>query len=185
MNPKLIAPILIGALVLWRLYTRTRRSFGRQRVRPRPMTIRIIVLALAGAFVAVAAGRDVRTLAALLLGGACGAVLASIALRHTRVEVSAQGRFYTPHVYIGLAVTALFLGRIAYDFLVLYHGMPTVTAGHPQNPMHPHYTPLTLAVSGAFIAYYVTYYIGVLRKSRPVPATGAELIQSGPQSDRD
>lgn len=185
MNPKLFAPILIGALIVWRLYTRTRRSFGRQLVRPRPMTIRIVVLALAGAFVAVAASRDVRMLAALLLGGACGAVLASIALRHTRFEVSAEGRFYTPHVYIGLAVTALFLARIAYDYFMLYQGMPSGAAGGPRYPASPHYTPLTLAVSGAFIAYYLTYYIAVLRMSRPPPATGAELIQSDSQSGRE
>jgi len=184
-NPKLIVPILIGALIVWRIYMRTRRSFGRQRVRPRPMTIRIAVLALASAFVAVVACHDVRTLAALLLGGACGALLASIALRHTRFDVTAEGRFYTPHVYMGLAVTALFLGRVAYDFLVLYHGMPPVTAGHPQYPAPGHYTPLTLAVSGAFIAYYLTYCIGVLRKSRQPPVAGGALIQTEPQAGRD
>lgn len=185
MNPKLIAPIVITALIVWRIYMRARRSFGRQRIRTRPMTMRIVVLSLAGAFVLVAAGPDVRTLAALLLGGACGAVLASIALRHTRFELTAEGRFYTPHRYIGLAVTALFLGRIAYDFLVLYHGMPNIAPGRGQYPAPGHYTPLTLAVSGAFIAYYLAYYIGVLRKSRPPVTSGGELIQSGPQGGHD
>lgn len=184
MNPKIIAPILIGALIVWRIYTRMRRSFGRQRVRSRQMTIRIVILALVAVVALVVAGRDAWTLPAFLLGGACGAALASLGLRYTRFELTAEGRFYTPHAYIGLAVTALFLGRIAYDFLVLYHG-PLPAPSAPGTLALPPENPLTLAVSGAFIAYYLVYYIGVLRRSAQPASAGEELIQTGPRGTRN
>lgn len=48
MHSKLLIPILIVVVVLWRIYVRTRRSFGRQRVQPRPMAIRIGIFAVFG-----------------------------------------------------------------------------------------------------------------------------------------
>lgn len=180
MNSKLIVPVLIAALVIWRIYMRMRRSFGRQRVRSKPMIIRSAVLALIACALLVMAGRQGWTLLALLLGGACGVALASIGLRYTRFELTAQGRFYTPHGYIGLAVTVLFLARLAYDYLVLYHGMAPSAARHLQYPQPGHYTPLTLAVSGAFIAYYLAYYIGVLRRSGKPATLDGKPIQQEP-----
>jgi len=178
MSLKLIAPILITAFIAWRVYIRTRRSFGRQQVQPRRMTTRIAVFALFGVLLVLFTRGNVWTLAALLAGSACGAALAVLGLRHTRFESTPEGRFYTPHSYIGLTVTVLFLARIVSDYLTLAHGALTAPAG-PGPVALPPEGPLTLAVSAAFSAYYLAYYAGVLRKSRQ-PA-GAELIQAGPQ----
>lgn len=175
MHSKLIAPILIAAVIGLRLYVRMRRSFGRQRVQPRRMTARITIFAVLGALLLLITRAAVPAVAALLAGCACGAALGILGLRHTRFESTSEGRFYTPHTYIGLAVTVLFVARIAYDFLLLYHGAPPTTGG----PMAlPHESPLTLAASGAFIAYYLTYYAGVLRKSAQPVDTRQQLIQT-------
>lgn len=172
MHSKLIVPIVVAALVGVRLYLRMRRSFGRQPVQPRRMTVRIAIFAVLVVLLALLTRGEALAVAALLGGGACGAALGHLGLRHTRFEATAEGRFYTPHTYIGLTVTVLFLARLAYDFLIVYHGaLPVAASGSALPPE----SPLTLALSGAFIAYYLMYYIGILLKSRqpavaePVP----------------
>lgn len=167
MDPRQVTPYLIVALVVWSVYRRMRRSFGRQRVRDRLMWLRVGILTLAAAFIAVAIAHDVDVLGILLAGIACGAVLGYVGLRHTKFEVTPEGRFYTPHTYIGLVVTALFLGRLLYRFLGVYNGLaPPAASGQNLAAIYQH-SPFTVAVIGAVVGYYVFYYLGVLQRTRP------------------
>jgi hypothetical protein len=167
MDPRLFVPYLIAALIVWRLYRRMRRSFGRQRVRDGYMWFRIGLLTLVGAAVGVLVARDIDVLGALLGGIACGAVLGAFGIKYTKFEVTPQGRFYTPHTYIGLAVTGLFVGRLLYRFLEMYNGViPATTAGQGLAAAYQR-SPFTLAVFGALVGYYVLYYLGVLQRTRP------------------
>ncbi|HVS75923.1 MAG TPA: hypothetical protein VHE11_03240 [Steroidobacteraceae bacterium] len=170
MDPRIVTPYLIAALVVWALYRRMRRSFGRQRVRDARMWIRVGVLTLLTVLIGVGIARDVDVLAALFAGLACGAVLAWVGLRHTRFEVTPEGRFYTPHAYIGLVVTALFVGRLLYRFLAVYSGaMPAAAAGQSLAATYRH-SPFTLAVFGTLVGYYALYYVGVMQRTRaPAP----------------
>ncbi len=183
MHSRLIIPILVVALLAWRIYVRMRRTFGRQRVQPRRLRIRITLLALIGALLLVAAGHapggDAWTFGGICAGAACGVLLALLGLRHTRFEATADGRFYTPHTYIGVAITALFFGRLIYDLLQFSHNAAAVSALHGAGP-NP-YNPVTLALSGAFIAYYLAYYLGVLRYSLQA-ARDAPVVPPEPQT---
>lgn len=179
MDPR-VTPYLIAALVVWGVYRRMRRSFGRQRVREGWMWFRIAFLSIVAACFAVAIGREIDVLGVLLAGVACGAALGYFGLRHTKFEVTPQGRFYTPHAYIGLAVTALFLGRLLYKFLGVYNGeVPPPAARQSLAAMYQH-SPFLLGVFGVLVGYYVLYYLGVLQRTRPAAsfpqadATGAE-----------
>lgn len=164
MDPR-ITPYLIAALVTWAIYRRLRRSFGRQRVRDALMWLRIGILTAAAAAITAASAHDVRLLAALLAGIACGAALGYAGLRYTRFEVQADGRFYTPHTYLGVAVSTLFFGRLLYRFLAVYDGtLPGAAAGHGFAAYQG--SPFTLAVFGALVGYYVLYYLGVLQRTR-------------------
>ena len=167
MDPRLVTPYLIAALVIWGVYRRMRRSFGRQRVRDGFMWLRIGILSLAAVLIGVQIARDVDVLGILVVGIACGAVLGYFGLRHTKFEVTSEGRFYTPHTYIGLAVTALFLGRLLYRFLGMYNGLvPPANTGQDLAAIYRD-SPFTLAVIGAVVGYYVLYYVGVLQRTRP------------------
>jgi hypothetical protein len=161
MDPR-ITPYLIAAVVVWGIYRRLRRSFGRQRVREGLMWLRVGILTAAAAAMAILTAHDVRVLAALVAGIAGGAALAYMGLRYTKFEVQSDGRFYTPHTYIGVAVSALFFGRLLYRFLTVYDGaLPNHGfAGSYQG------NPFTLAVFGALVSYYVVYYLGVLQRTR-------------------
>jgi hypothetical protein len=177
MDPKLITPILFAALATWAILRRLRRSFGRQRVQAKRMWFRIGALTLAGGLIlATSAARNAQAIEAVVAGIACGAALGYLGLRHTQFEVTPEGRFYTPHTYIGLAVTALFLGRLIYR-LLLSNDLGAMT-GADQNLTVPHQqSPLTLGIVAALIGYYVLFYAGVLLKSRdPAPPQGPDPI---------
>ena len=174
MDPRLLTPILIAALLVWAVARRLRRTFGRQAVQPVRIWLRIGILTVAGGLIgASSATRGVEMLAALAAGLACGAALGYVGLRHTRFEVTPEGRFYTPHTYIGLAVTLLFLGRLAYRFLYLAGGAHGTFAPDPNVAAAYQRSPLTLAIFAVLIGYYLLFYAGVLRRTRasepPVP----------------
>ena len=161
--------MLIAALLGWALYRRARRSFGRQHVRVVRLRLRIGALAVMGTLLLVASAANMNLLGAMSAGIACGAVLATVALRHTRFEASAEGRFYTPHTYIGLFITSLFIARILFRYVTI-HGDPQAMAQASPNPFDQYrHSPLTLALFGVLVGYYIRFNLGVLRKSRAIP----------------
>jgi hypothetical protein len=178
MDPKLLTPILLAGLIVWGVVRRLRRTFGRQLVQPGRIWFRIGALTLAGGMV-VATGvtSGAGMLEGLIAGLACGVALGYLGLRHTRFEVTPEGRFYTPHTYIGLAVTLLFLGRLVYRFLYLSSGANGMSVADPSPAVAYQRSPLTVGIFAALVGYYVLFYAGVLLKSR-VP----ELPASNPVS---
>lgn len=179
MDPRLVLPYVIAALIVWRVYRRMRRSFGRQRVRDGYMWFRVGILSVVTVLLGATIARDLTVLSGLLAGIVCGAVLGYVGLRHTKFEVTPEGRFYTPHTYIGLAVSALFLGRLLYRFLEMYNGeMPTRAAGQGLATAYQH-SPFTMAVFGVLVGYYVLYYLGVLQRTRPQASPAQEARAPG------
>jgi hypothetical protein len=163
---KLLTPYLVSVLLAWALYRRVRRNFGRQALQTRRLQLRAGIFAVLGVVVLVSSLPNQALLAAALGGMACGTLLGYFGLRHTRFEVTPQGRFYTPHTYIGLLLMALFLGRVVFRLLSVYLG-PQADALPRGNPFEGYQrSPLTLAIFGILIAYYVAFNLGVLRKTR-------------------
>ena len=166
MDPKIITPVLMAALVIWMIYRRMRRTFGRQKVSETRIWVRIGIFAVVGGIFLMASLHNAPILGALLGGLIGGVALGYLGLRHTQFEVTPEGGFYTPHTYIGLTVTALFLGRLLYRFLAL-----NVSAQHvapaDQNPFAGYQSsPLTTAIFGVLVGYYVLFNLGVLRKTK-------------------
>ena len=178
MDPKIITPVLMAALVIWMIYRRMRRTFGRQKVSETRIWVRIGIFAVVGGIFLMTSLRNPPLLSALLGGLICGVALGYLGLRHTQFEVTPEGRFYTPHTYIGLTVTVLFLGRILYRFLTLHFDAQNVAAAD-QNPFAGYQNnPLTTAIFGVLIGYYILFNLGVLRKTKeltvaPQQQTGA------------
>jgi len=166
-HPSALVSILIVALIAWRLYSRFRRSVGRQhlsKVRPWitvtlfPILTVLIVVTLA------MANRPLATwaLAALAGGIAIGIGLGIYGLRLTRFEVTETGLYYTPSAHLGIALSALLTLRILYRVLQggFLSGMGTAGATAPPPTAN---SPLTLLFFGALAGYYTTYAIGLLR----------------------
>ncbi len=179
MDPRLVTPYLIAALVIWAVYRRMRRSFGRQRVQEKRMWLRIGILTLVTALIVATIARDIDVVGALAAGIVCGAALAFVGLKYTKFEITPQGRFYTPHAYIGLVVTALFLGRLLYRFLGVYNGLtPPAAAGQSLAATYQH-NPFLVAVFGVLVGYYVLYYVGVLQRTKPTASLAQESGATG------
>jgi len=181
MDPKLITPIVMVAVLGFAIYRRIRRTIGRQPLQPKRMQFRMFFFALAGIVALAFSFRSVELAGALLAGAIAGAALGYFGLRHTKFETTAEGQFYTPHLYVGLFVTVLFLGRIAYRFILLYPAMQAATKVNESPFAEYQRSPLTLAIFGVVIGYYVLYNAGVIRESRrlansaPPPAAKSDL----------
>ena len=158
-------PLLFGALIAFAIYRRVRRNIGRQLLSPLRLKWRIGLFGVIGVLVLVTSLRDPSLFGAMLAGCAGGLALGWFGLRHTQFEITPQGRWYTPHTYIGAFVSALFLGRVAYRFIVLYSTPHAAAAGSDPFAAYQN-SPLTLAIFGVLVGYYIFYYSGVLRRSR-------------------
>lgn len=159
LNPSLVVPIGVGALVLWRTYSRVRRMVGRQRlsnVRPWITVCVFPVVTVLLVAASIAQPMSPLTLAAGVVVGVC---LGVYGLRVTRFEKTPEGLFYTPSAHVGIALSLLFVGRILYRLIQLY-GASESLAGPQINYAT---SPLTLLIFGTLAGYYVTYAVGLLR----------------------
>jgi len=178
-----IAPFLFAALVVFIIYRRFRRSFGQQPLRRVRMQARIAVLLIIGCFLLPGALRSTAFLSALLAGAAAGVALALWGAARTRFLKIDQQLYYVPHTYTGIAVSLLFLGRLAYRLTQVYTGTHAVHAAGIDSsnpafaPASMLQSPLTVGLFFVLVGYYVCYYSVVLWKSKRVVA---EEVGTGP-----
>jgi hypothetical protein len=159
-NPSIVVPIGVGALVLWRMYSRIRRMVGRQHLSNVRPWVTVTVLPLITLLLAFTARQQLNSL--LLLGGglAVGIGLGVYGLRVTRFEKTPQGLFYTPSAHVGIALSLLFVGRIVFRLFQIN----SFSGEQPAPPTAAYATtPLTMLIFGTLAGYYVTYAIGLLR----------------------
>lgn len=173
MTPQAILPaIALPAFYAWVAYRRIRRNIGRQPYQPARLGIRIGILTLVGGlFLYAAAATHASAAVEAGLGGLIlGSVLGFVGLRLTRFESTPEGFFYTPNLYIGVGLSALFIGRLIYRFIVVGQvaAAPATAAGQPGADPFAAITanPLTLAIFTLIVGYYVTYCAGVLLRAR-------------------
>jgi hypothetical protein len=146
-------------LIAWRVYARIRRLVGRQRLsRIRPWVTLILFPALI-VLLCFAAHSHPERLWWLAGGLSVGLLLGRFGLGKTRFEATPQGLFYTPNVHLGIALSLLFVARIAYRFVEVYALEPAMPHGMDDFAR----STLTLAVFGLLAGYYVTYAVGLVR----------------------
>jgi hypothetical protein len=167
-NPSLVVPIGIGALVLWRFYSRARRMVGRQQLSNVRPWITVCVFPILTVLLAMASIAQPMSPLALSAGIVVGICLGVFGLRTTRFEKTPQGLFYTPNAHLGIALSLLLLGRIIYRLIQVY--AVSGSDGPPQ--INSTTTPLTLFIFGTLAGYYVAYAIGLLRWQRESSTLG-------------
>lgn len=159
LSPSTVTLLVAMPLIGWRIYARFRRMVGRQRLsRVRPW-ITLAIFPLLVLLLGFAALSHVERLAWLAGGVVAGALLGVYGLAKTRFEPTPQGLFYTPNAHLGIALSLLFVGRIAYRFIEIYAVHPDVPHGMDDFAR----SPLTLAVFGLLAGYYISYAIGLVR----------------------
>ncbi len=108
-----------------------------------------------------------------------GAIVGWFALRHTEFAATPQGYFYTPHLYIGIAVTALFIGRLLYRMVSVY---ALISAGPAGAPPATDNNPLTLGIMVLTASYYIVYCTGLLRWLHHAEQSGSDKLPPGAPS---
>ena len=160
MEPTSVGVLALIPLILWRMVMRVKRMIGRQRSTLRRHWIAAILYPVLVALLGLGAMRTPEGLAALAAGLVAGGGLAWWGLRLTKFEVTKEGYFYTPNAHLGIALSFLFIGRIAWRFVQTYgaYGM------HGEFMARDFVrSPLTLAIFGMLAGYYTAYAIGMLR----------------------
>jgi hypothetical protein len=148
--------ILLVCLYAWGGYRRVRRNIGRQKLSPGRAIRSIVILSLVSVLIAGTALQNTNLLLGFGGGLLPGALLGFAGLKLTRFETTDAGHFYTPNTHIGVALSLLLVGRIAYR---LWANRDLVTT---QNFALPFQSPLTLLILGLTVGYYLVYQTGLL-----------------------
>lgn len=157
----MVAAVLVP-FVLWRIANRIRRLTSRQRSKTwRHRTTLVcfpLLVLLLGAF---SLKGGLLGIAALAAGLPVGAVLGHLAIQRTRFEQVGEDYYFTPYAPIGLAVAALFMGRMAWRAWEFYR---LGAFQHPELFQHHEFvsSPLTLVIFGVLAGYYMRFAFGLL-----------------------
>jgi len=156
-------PLLIFlAFMGYSVYRRIRRNFGRVALRPTAMAGRITLFVVITMVILFAAlFMDGAVLAALLGGLVAGGVVGIVGLRLTQIEVTPAGAFYLPNKYLGTGISLLFVGRLAYRFVVL--GMTDEALSQPPTVGQ---NAVTFFMFGVLACYYIVYFFGLMIRNR-------------------
>lgn len=165
------------------IYRRFRRNFGRQQLQPTRMLVRVVMLVVLAALLAPMALRGRDYALAEMTGAAAGIGLALWGASRTRFVREDDHLFYIPHTYTGIAVSALILGRIVYRLAgtLTMNGAPAAHTAEPASLGEMVKTPLTAGLFFVLIGYYVSYYSRLIWKSKRI--TSADLEASATRSE--
>ncbi|MFZ6654879.1 hypothetical protein [Undibacterium sp. TJN19] len=172
----------IGAFIVWRIVSRVRRMVGRQKYSKVRATLTVLVFPILIALILFGVHTHMDTVLGMLAGMGVGVGLGMYGHRLTKFENSAAGKFYTPNAHLGIALSLLLIGRIAWRMGTLYYTTQSFTA--PPGDLSS--SPLTLFLFGMLAAYYITFAIGLLRWARNADAgvspepVNAELVENEP-----
>jgi hypothetical protein len=183
-----IGPFLFAALIVFAVYRRLRRSFGRQLLRPGRMTLRLVLLAAVGCALLPMALHSAQYLWSELAGAALGISLGIWGAERTRFVMYDQKLHYVPHTYTGIAVSLLFLGRLAFRLVQVYAGVQVphaadASGAYVADAVNPSLafapasmirSPLTVGIFFLLAGYYLWYYGSVLWKSKHLKAEDIE-----------
>ena len=174
-------PFLFAALVVFAVYRRLRRSFGRQPMRPRRMAVRMALLTVLACTLLPLALRSAQYLAAELIGAVLGLGLGVWGAQRTRFQMYNGQLHYLPHTYTGIAVSLLFLGRLVYRVVQEYvaaHAAHAAGSVNPSLQASMIRSPLTVTIFFVLVGYYLYFYGMLLWKSKHLKTGDIEVASA-------
>ena len=163
-----VATVVFAVLFSLLYYRRIRRNFGRQKLKVTRLGVRIGLLSVLGGFFVLS---PFTSLSVLLTGLSVGLALGVYSVRLTTFEQRPDATYYTPNSYIGGLVVSLMLGRLIWRVIRVSGAITLV--GLPEPGVAPGLdtvgflrSPLTRGILLVLVAYYVTFYVGLLLRAR-------------------
>jgi hypothetical protein len=160
-----VVAIAVVPLVLWRMVSRVRRLTTRQRSKTwRHRTTLVFFPVLLAALGYFAVATNPKSLAGMAAGLVAGALLGRAAIARTQFEQQGDDFYFKPFAPIGLAMSALVIGRMG------WRGYELWTARNATDHVQFIASPLTLLVVGILAGYYISFALGLLAwRNRTAP----------------
>lgn len=159
-GPSTIIFLVLIPLLAWRMYSRFKRMVGRQHLSNVRPWVTIVVFPLIIVMLGKATLSNPQGLWLLAGGLLAGALLGIFGLSKTKFESTSQGLFYTPNAHLGLALSLVFIARIAFRLVQVFSADPQALQRSNEDFAR---SPLTLCVFGLLAGYYVAYAAGLVR----------------------
>lgn len=161
-TPSTLVPLAFIAFIVWGFYRRVRRHIGRQKFQPRRTIVRMVFIALFIGIFGVLSLLHTQVMLGMAGGLLLSLLLAYLALRLTRFEVTSEGRFYTPNLWIGVTLSALLVVRVVMQMFRLYSVSPTTHLTYSTVPQ----SALTYFLFGLRMGFYLAYYAGLFYRTQ-------------------
>jgi len=160
--------VILGALIVFSIYRRVRRTVSFQPLRKSAFTVRIILFILVGVLYLSGGARHPVLFAFDALGLLIGAIFAYFAIRTTVFEQRGDRWFFRTNRWIGITLVTLFLLRFVYRMVLVYNmSSQQIAAGQPvANAQAYTVDPLTSVVLFMLVSYYIAYYVSIMRKEK-------------------
>jgi hypothetical protein len=163
--------LIIAGLILFSIYRRVRRNIGWQELRKGNLVFRTILLLVVGLLFTTGSISHPISFISDIIGILIGVVLAYYSANITNFEQRDGRLYYRPNTWIGSTVTVIFLARLFYRFYSLYSqgGLSSYQQGQAnsfQNMSGAMGNSWTAGLMLIMFAYYVIYYIFLLRKQK-------------------
>ncbi|KHD85124.1 CcdC protein domain-containing protein [Heyndrickxia ginsengihumi] len=177
MHQQFYTVIIIAAVIIFGIFRRIRRNIGWQQLNQGRIMFRAILLFIVGiVFLGESISHPV-SLVSDVIGIMIGIVLSYYSAGMTRFEQRDRSWYYRPNTWVGTAVIAIFFIRLIYRFYEMYaHGVLSGVQGEQASEMQNMGYAVGNSWTAGFLlimfAYYVSYYMMLLRKQK-------HLLQSG------
>jgi hypothetical protein len=176
MNQHLYTIIIIGALILFSIYRRVRKSIGWQQINQGKMMFRMALSFIVGILFLVEGGFHPTNIISDVVGILIGVIIAYYSSLKTDFEQRDGHWYFRPNKWYGGVVIALFFGRFVYRFYEMYTQGAFSGANGGQKEgfqnfgaaVGPSWTTGLILI---MFAYYIVYYIALLgkqKKFRPI-----------------
>ena len=153
---------ILVPLIASRFYRRIRSNIGRQKFSHGRSISVLMIFGVVNVLIAFSIAFGLNLLLAQAGGLVVGAAIGLAGLQLTEFEDTAEDRYYTPNSYLGVGVSVLLIGRIAYRIFV-FSSFDQATQAHAPGLGQ---SPLTLGLFGLTTGYYIAYHAGLLAKRR-------------------
>lgn len=162
-------PILIIILaVLVGMYRRVRRTVGFQPLVRRRLITRVVIFSIVALLILVAGVAHPLSYVSDVVGLAIGGIIAYVSARTTKFEMRNNRWGYLQHMWIGIGLIVLLLGRLALRFFEISQEVGRAHQAATQNKMAAQSLsdPWTSGIIMLLVAYYIGYFFFLLRKAR-------------------
>ncbi|MGG3467553.1 hypothetical protein ABES02_08745 [Neobacillus pocheonensis] len=171
--------IIIGALILFSIFRRVRRTIGWQKLNQGKLLFRtILFLAIGLIFLGVGVAHPINLISDIL-GIVIGIILAYYGAGMTKFEKRNESWYFLPNIWIGSLVTAIFFARLIYRIYGIYslESLGKLQEGQANSFQNIGSITGNSWTSGLMLimfAYYALYYIIILRKQKKYLTQSAE-----------